>query len=572
MSLPQKVSLEAALGAAEAPLGGWASEALVAQFPGPAFCATADGRILAASPAAEPLIAAFEASGDAALAALVKWVALERRPRTDRLRVPGGDGEHVFDIALLPVPQPDGQLHVLLVGHNVTAESRFTSALVASRQLYKDLVSCSSDFAWECKADGRFSLTTPSQALGYRPGSLEGISARDLLHPDSETKGQLPFETAAPVADVELWLRTVHGDRACVLVSAVPVFGRDGSWQGARGVCRDVTEARLREAELDQAQRRDRLIQDVVDSTRNELIPDAMLHAAARSMARAMNARHSWIFRVDPQGEMKLAANTDGTPELPADIAPDLEELFAGDGPPEAHDLIVNGYALLASVCLFRKAPKGYVCVARNLNDPSWSVVSRELLIGVAPHIGIAIAQADIQDKLNYLSRVDELTGLYNRRAFAEEVDRRLRYAKRMGRAGALLYIDLDNFKSVNDRKGHEAGDALLVAMAKLLRDSSRSGDLAARLGGDEFALWLEDTGRDGTLGKARLLLDGFKAIAAELDCPGAPLGLSIGAASVQVGQFVAFEALVGAADQAMYRVKHTGKGAIAVADEERLG
>jgi PAS domain S-box-containing protein len=334
--------------------GGTLAEALVAQFPGPALCATADGRVLAASPAAEPLLAALEQGPDTSLAALVKWVALEQRPRTDRLRVPGPDGEHVFDISLLPMPQPDDEPLVLLVGHNVTAEARFTSALVASRQLYKDLVTCSADFAWECKADGRFGLTTLSRALGYRPGALEGTLARDLLHPESETKAQLPFETAAPVNDVELWLRTAHGDRACVLVSAVPVFGRDGSWQGARGVCRDVTEERVREAELERALKRDRLIQDVVDSTRNELTPDAMLNAAARRMAQAMNARYSWIFRVDPLGEMKIAAATDAAPELPEEIAHDFEELFAGDGPPEAHDLIVAGHALLASTCLFR--------------------------------------------------------------------------------------------------------------------------------------------------------------------------------------------------------------------------
>ncbi len=86
---------------------------------------------------------------------------------------------------------------------------------------------------------------------------------------------------------------------------------------------------------------------------------------------------------------------------------------------------------------------------------------------------------------------VDSLTDVLNRRGFERELVRSLAYVKRHGVNAALLYLDLDDFKSVNDRYGHAAGDAALKAVASVLRRHTRESDLVARLGGDEFAVLL---------------------------------------------------------------------------------
>ena len=90
-------------------------------------------------------------------------------------------------------------------------------------------------------------------------------------------------------------------------------------------------------------------------------------------------------------------------------------------------------------------------------------------LLDIASQLGIAIAQAEVQERLEELSSVDELTGLLNRRGFHDTVGKRIAQHKRTNRLGALLYIDMDHFKAVNDTHGHQVGDAALVTLAKLL-------------------------------------------------------------------------------------------------------
>src|SRR6516225_9769767 len=88
-------------------------------------------------------------------------------------------------------------------------------------------------------------------------------------------------------------------------------------------------------------------------------------------------------------------------------------------------------------------------------------------------------------------ARTDPLTGLLNRRAFLEEMERHIDRLDREQLPGTLMFADLDDFKPVNDRLGHEAGDEVLQRTATILRNTVRPSDVVARLGGDEFALWM---------------------------------------------------------------------------------
>jgi PAS domain S-box-containing protein len=100
-------------------------------------------------------------------------------------------------------------------------------------------------------------------------------------------------------------------------------------------------------------------------------------------------------------------------------------------------------------------------------------------------------AQRRYEERLMYLSDYDQLTGLYNRRRFEEELKHELARSGRYHSVGALLAIDLDNFKSTNDSVGHAAGDTVLSAVARVLERHARSSDVVARLGADEFAMLL---------------------------------------------------------------------------------
>jgi diguanylate cyclase (GGDEF)-like protein/PAS domain S-box-containing protein len=122
-------------------------------------------------------------------------------------------------------------------------------------------------------------------------------------------------------------------------------------------------------------------------------------------------------------------------------------------------------------------------------------------VIGVAAVVRDSSGRKRFEEQLRELALRDPLTGLYNRRQFEAELERELALARRTGRTGVVLMIDLDRFKDVNDAFGHQAGDEMLCAVAGVLARRLRSSDLIARIGGDEFAAILLDS--DVEMGEA---------------------------------------------------------------------
>jgi diguanylate cyclase (GGDEF)-like protein len=166
----------------------------------------------------------------------------------------------------------------------------------------------------------------------------------------------------------------------------------------------------------------------------------------------------------------------------------------------------------------------------------------------------------ELQVELEHQAFHDPLTGLANRLLFMNRVEFVLK--RRTGNA-AVIYVDLDNFKPINDTHGHEAGDAVLKAAAQRLRDSLRPADTAARLGGDEFAVLLVDIPEE----HIGVVADRIVAkLTQPLDVAGLELavGASLGVASAASGTLDA-ESLVRNADVAMYVAKHGGKGRLSV-------
>lgn len=160
-------------------------------------------------------------------------------------------------------------------------------------------------------------------------------------------------------------------------------------------------------------------------------------------------------------------------------------------------------------------------------------------------------------DRVRFLAHYDELTGLANRRLFRETLDARCRAAE--ASPIALLCLDLDRFKAVNDTRGHPAGDQLLVAVARRLERQVRAGDLCARLGGDEFAIVL--WGADAALARAiadRIVMEVSRAYA--IDGHQLDIGVSIGIA-MACPAATSYEALLKDADAALYQAKANGRG-----------
>ncbi len=152
--------------------------------------------------------------------------------------------------------------------------------------------------------------------------------------------------------------------------------------------------------------------------------------------------------------------------------------------------------------------------------------------------------------------RVDEdpLTGLLNRRGFQRALERALAYVQRYGATAALLFLDLDGFKAVNDRHGHAAGDWALGRLARLISGHVRASDVVARIGGDEIVVLLWNLRADQAEAKARAIEDLIAASPFEQSGKRFKLGLSVGFTMLAPGDTAA--AALARADAAMYARK----------------
>ena len=155
-----------------------------------------------------------------------------------------------------------------------------------------------------------------------------------------------------------------------------------------------------------------------------------------------------------------------------------------------------------------------------------------------------------MEEDLARLATVDELTGLRNRRGFLAVAEPLARMAERNQRDIALLYIDLDNLKRINDELGHMAGDQALIALADLLRGTFRESDVLARLGGDEFVVLLPDDGL-----QAKVWMDRLRE-SADRDPRFTDLSFSVGVAMYEWEHFASIDTLIHQADAAMYKEK----------------
>ena len=195
--------------------------------------------------------------------------------------------------------------------------------------------------------------------------------------------------------------------------------------------------------------------------------------------------------------------------------------------------------------------------------SPHESLLLLQTLMGVIAMMAMALSASLFERKrleahLVHLADHDPLTDLLSRRGFHAELWRQLAKAKRYGVRGSLLFLDLDDFKRVNDTLGHAAGDQVLNGLAALLRARLRDSDLLARLGGDEFAILLPHTSGEQASTVAEQLLAAIRGQTMAIEGRPVTVSASIGVALFPDDGHSVEEVLAGA-DAAMYRAKAAG-------------
>lgn len=528
------------------------------------FRVTADGRVEPANPVAKEFAERLSREDMDKLATAAAKSRSAERALVDLVDVGSGERQQNLQITLVPL---DGGAGTLLFVRDLTLDNSLRLALVDSRRRYKDFTEISTDFAWETGPDNRFSFVPPRGALGYSADVLMATDPVHLVIHEAGVAGETAFLTTRRIENEEAWLRRSDGRSACVVISAMPLRGKNGEWMGARGVCRDVTETRDREATLTRVRNRERVLTRIVRAFRDEVDPEAMLGVAAEALAKGLGGEHCHVFRRTGGAEtpahknFQLAARYgDLDPALANAV---LDTIGSGAG---AVELLLGERQVLAAPARYQGEANGAVVLWRAVERGAWTDDDRLLIGDISNQVGITIEQFAHHEHVLKISRTDALTGLLNRGAFMDGLHRSLGRLQRDKGMAALMYVDLDNFKHVNDTRGHQAGDDVLVEVRSILLQHTRPTDMVSRLGGDEFACWLP--GADLAIARTRAsqFLSRISALADKSGSADRPLGMSIGIAAWSHDSQETLDALLARGDQAMYDAKRGGKNNFSIA------
>jgi diguanylate cyclase (GGDEF)-like protein/PAS domain S-box-containing protein len=442
------------------------------------------------------------------------------------------------------VRHDDGSVVVYAAGLDLSEHKRTEEALASSEAHYRLLAENASDMVWRTDLDAVVQWVSPSvvSVMGWQPHQMVGRRILDQVHPDDLSRVREATATANDGGRVAFEARYLNGDGTYrwLQVTARPILDASGAVIGKAGSCRDVdaeVEARQR---AERSQRLFRLAMESAPSGMAVVDLDRRLVEVNQALADMLGHDPDWL----------LACRI---PDLlhPEDDAVDLAM--------RAEVLSGRSSSVIREVRL--RTSDGRVIWAQHgvglLRDDDGTPLSY-----VSQLVDVTEARRS-RDELEHLASHDGLTGLANRRQLLEWMDPILSHHGRAGTRLAVLYLDLDGLKPVNDRYGHHAGDELIVEVAHRIATVVRDDDVAARLGGDEFIVALPAVADiDDALVVAAKLREAIRE-PVSIDGGTVEVSASIGVALAQAGENPA--RVLQHADLALYRAKQSGRDRVEV-------
>ena len=426
---------------------------------------------------------------------------------------------------------------------------------------------------------------------GHTRPALIGSAFVDLL----TSSGQLFYETryatvlnlTGEVREVALSVRRADGAELPILVNAVVTTGAGGEAEGVRVAVFDATERQDYERQLLAARRaaeaseaRVRVLQDASSAFAVVTSAGELCAALAASVGAALHASSAAVLLSDGSGSLQLVAgDLHVRAVLSAGVEALAEQAIASGDIVTVSDL-AQAAAILpglddalhgARLAALSIAPLGGgerttgAVVSLFGRDRMFDAESREIQAALARQAGEVLDRIRLRNELEHLAMHDQLTGLANRTLLQERLDAALAAAARNERPLAVVFLDLDGFKAINDGLGHRVGDQLLVEVAARIRSAARAGDAVARYGGDEFVIVCEDAAPDAAVVIAERLLREIgrplRSVTAH-HAVGASIGVAVWDAAL--GATPATD-LLRAADEAMYASKRAGRNCVSV-------
>ncbi len=584
----------------------------------------ADGHIVAANPAAERLLGMTADQLHGRTSRDPRWQAV----REDGTALPGA--AHPAAVALrtgrpqenvvLGVQRPGAGLVWLMVTAqplrhpaasrphgvvisfaDITDRKRLEEALRADEARYRALVDHSADAVLLTAPGGQILAANPAacRLFGRTEDELCRLGRAGLVDPaDPGLPALVAGHAHAGHFHGELAHLRRDGSRFPAEITSAVFRDRDGQLRASTTI-RDITDRKRAEAALRESEARYRTLHAaatrqaqgllLLDRVRTALARELELATVCRVVVEAIvqtfgytqvslylreGAEHVLQHQVgyDRVARVPIAAGVSGRAVragralLIADVANDPAFLGAIDG-------------LTSEICVpidDAGQPAGFLNV-ESVGGVDLDETDLRLLEALGEQVGIAIGRARLHEalraseaRLAHLALHDPLTGLPNRRGLGAALGTTL---ARLGHGGppvALLYLDLDGFKGVNDALGHEAGDYVLGEIADRLRACLRAGDTPARLGGDEFAILLAGAGPTEVRAIAARVV-AMLALPVPIGTATATVSASAGVALAAAGETA--DDLLRRADAALYAAKHAGKNRFLVAaDKDGLG
>lgn len=427
---------------------------------------------------------------------------------------------------------------------------------ISAEQRLRALLASAPVGIYEVSDDGvhTFANERACALAGLPQGETDSSAWAEALHPEDRERVEREWVAAFEEdRELELEYRFLHPDGKVVWVMGrgARLHDSEGRPTGFLGTVTDITERKQAEDALREAEERfRRAFED--SATGMALIqgsgPDAGRFCDVNDALSAMSG-------YEPAELLKMTYSDLVHPD-------EIETMKRGVGE------LVAGRSRSFSAELRMIAAGG---------DVRWIAFSVSLVRDPEGTPLSAVVQAqDVTERkhfereLQYLADHDSLTGLFNRRRFAAELEREIAAAQRYKNGGAVLILDLDRFKDVNDTLGHSAGDQLLAAAARAIEGRLRATDIVGRLGGDEFGVILPHADEQ----RAILVAESLREIVHTV----VPVGAGLGRVTASVG-IVNFgtqgderggERVVTDADSAMYAAKQSGRDRVGVFSEDQ--
>lgn len=442
-------------------------------------------------------------------------------------------------------------------------------AVEARNQLmarYRDFARVSNDLLWEMDAEGR--LISVSGRLAEHLALTPGQSWRSLLDqgsPSHRAALERALSQQQPFRHLEIALSGSGNIPRWIQVNGQPLLDELGELRGYRGTVVDVSRQRRAEALLRNYNQD--LLREVSQQTLALRQTNSELIAKERHLQVLLAAAPVGVLELDAN-QCCCFLNANGCLLVGCSPEQALGQHILEFVHPDDRDYVgfiwqINRQSDEVQWLEFRLNRTSLWCAAHWINLGH----SDELPSGAIMVLTNATARRQQDERLWTLAHYDTLTELPNRSLFWDRLGQTLRHAKRLETGAAVLWLDLDGFKAVNDALGHAAGDALLQQAALRLKNRIRDSDTVARMGGDEFAVILPDIAEADTA--VRVATELVAGLAEPFNLPQGPARIS-GSAGVAIYPQHAetAEALTQCADMAMYAAKHAGKNQVHVWSE----